>query len=80
MTPPAGNAKTNPTPGFLWFAIIAFALMLAVWLTLFILAATHPVQEIPLKPTAAPTPLSSPASATRAATASASAPAPRQRD
>lgn len=36
--------------GFLWFAIIAFSLMLAVWLALFIVASNNKVQEIPLAP------------------------------
>ncbi len=57
MISPSDNNKKKSALGFLWFAIIAFALMLAVWLTLFILAATHPVEQIPLKSSRGNTPV-----------------------
>lgn len=56
MTSPDNNDKKKAALGFLWFAIIAFALMLAVWLVLFILAAMNPVEQVPLKPSRADTP------------------------
>ncbi len=57
MQTPAPTHTTEPTPGgssrlWLWF-VAAFALQLVVWTAWFILAAHHPVEEIPVPPRSA---------------------------
>jgi len=46
-----GNSKTRPSRLWLWF-VVAFLLQVAAWTAWFVIASKHPVQEVPLVPTA----------------------------
>ncbi|HVS51547.1 MAG TPA: hypothetical protein VHD62_04260 [Opitutaceae bacterium] len=46
--PTATSAAAPQRSRLLWWALAAFAIQLAVWTAWFVLAAHHPVAEVPL--------------------------------
>ena len=47
--PPAATTENPPPPRRWWWWVVAvFALQIAIWTAWFIVAAHHPVQEIPV--------------------------------
>lgn len=50
---PAADALPPPRRSYVWLIVVAaFALQLAVWTAWFLVAARHPVAEVPLNPAA----------------------------
>lgn len=51
LTVPPGRPKARSSRLWLWF-VVAFLLQAAAWTAWFVIASKHPVQEVPLVPTA----------------------------
>jgi len=48
---PLGRSKSRSSRLWLWF-VVAFLVQAAAWTAWFVIASQHPVQEVPLVPTA----------------------------